>query len=142
MNWLKSVHKIVNGKLTNSEQLRNNLNAFEGKVIELRMKEYKTKRSNSQNSYYWAVIVPIWKQILKDEWGEVRTTEETHEFLKYNANYKERVNEDTGEIFKISRSTTENNTKEQEEFHERCRQLAFENFQITIPLPNEQINLL
>ena len=138
---MKSIHKVVNGKLTNADQLVSNLDKFEGKVVTIDVKLYKAKRSNNQNSYYWSVIVPLWKQILADEWGELRTLEQTHEFLKYNCNYDEKVNEDTGEVFKLSKSTTKNNTKEQEMFHEKCRQLAYENFNIVIPLPNEQAKI-
>lgn len=138
----KSIHKVINGKLTNSEQLKNNLDLFEGKVIEMHLKEYKHQRSNEQNRYYWGVIVKSWQEILKQEWGEYRSLNEVHEFLKQNLNYEEKICELTGEVLTLSKSTTKNDTKQQEEYHERCRQLAFENFQIMIQLPNEQTNLL
>ena len=142
MRKVKMIFKIVNGKFKGDlNLLKECLKAMEGKTIELTLEVRRNKRSNQQNSYYWSVIVPIFKNILKEEWGELRTIKETHEFLKYNCNYKEKVNEDTGEILKLARSTKDNDTKVQEEFHERCRQLAFEMFNITIPLPNEQITI-
>ncbi len=136
------IFKIVGGKFKGDlNLLKECLKAMEGKTIELTLEVRRNKRSNQQNSYYWSVIVPIFKNILKEEWGELRTIKETHEFLKYNCNYEERVNEETGEILKLARSTKDNDTKVQEEFHERCRQLAFEMFNVTIPLPNEQITI-
>ena len=142
MRKVKMIFKIVNGKFKGDlNLLKECLKAMGGKTIELTLEVRRNKRSNQQNSYYWSVIVPIFKNILKEEWGELRTIKETHEFLKYNCNYEEKVNEDTGEILKLARSTKDNDTKVQEEFHERCRQLAFEMFNITIPLPNEQITI-
>jgi len=103
-------------------------------------KKYK-QRSNSQNAYYWGVIVECWKEILLSEWGEITTAEETHIFLKSNFNSVDVVNENTGEILRMPKSTTQNTTTEQEEFHELCRQKAFEMFNVMIPLPNEQLEL-
>lgn len=117
------------------------LKAFEGVNITLTIQKTGKKRSVEQNSYYWAVIVPFWKQIFLDEWGDCYSTDATHEFLKYNCNYIEKVNEKTGEIMRISKSTTENTTVEQELMCKRARDLAHEMFSITIPLPDTQINI-
>ena len=76
---------------------------------------------------------------MTDEYGEQISTATAHEFLKANFNYKELVNEETGEILRIPKSTTENRTFEMEEFHEICRQKALEFFNVVIPLPNEQL---
>jgi hypothetical protein len=40
----------------------------------------------------------------------------------------------------MSKSTTENTTTDQEIFHDRCRKLALEMFNVSIPLPNQQVN--
>jgi len=138
---LKSHHKLINGRLSNSVMLKDNLSHFQDKTLTITVEEWKPKRSNQQNNYYWGVIVPIWKNLLKEEWGEIRSIKDTHEFLKYNCNYTEIVKEDTGEVLKLAKSTTRNNTKDQETFHERCRQLAYEMFNVQIPLPNENSTL-
>jgi len=138
---LKSHHKLINGRLSNSVMLKDNLSYFQDKTLTITVEEWKPKRSNQQNNYYWGVIVPIWKNLLKEEWGEIRSIKDTHEFLKYNCNYTEIVKEDTGEVLKLAKSTTRNNTKDQETFHEGCRQLAYEMFNVQIPLPNENSTL-
>jgi len=133
---------IVNGKIKrNAKTVIDAFKAFEGKNITLILMPLKKQRSISQNAYYWGVVIPIWQNILKTEWGEFYSKEETHEFLKYNCNFVERVNTDTGEIIRISKSTTQNSTTDQEEFHLKCRQLAEEMFNVMIPLPNEQIQI-
>lgn len=134
--------EVKNGKLTRNRKLIMDVIAsFEGKVIEITIQKKRKQRSNPQNRYYWGVIVPIWRNLLLNEWGEVHTNESTHEFLKMNFGYNERVDESTGEIFRSPRSTTENSTVEMEEYHELLRQKALEMFGAVIPLPNEQIEL-
>ena len=134
--------EVKNGKLTRNRKLIMDVIAsFDGKVIEITIQKKRKQRSNPQNRFYWGVIIPIWRNLLLNEWGEVHTNESTHEFLKMNFGYNERVDENTGEIFRSPRSTTENSTVEMEEYHEVLRQKAFEMFEAVIPLPNEQIEL-
>jgi len=103
-------------------------------------KQYK-KRSNEQNGYYWGCIVPYWKEIMYEEWGEFRTDKEVHSFLKSHFNTEEKFIEKTGEIINVEKSTTKNTTVEQEIFHETCRQKAYEMFNVMIPLPGEQLEM-
>jgi hypothetical protein len=49
----------------------------------------------------------------------------------------ERINEDTGEVLRIIGSTSENDTGEQEVYHEKCRRLIMDYFGIEVPLPGE-----
>ena len=94
-----------------------------------------------QNAYYWGVIVNIWQDIIKDEWAEFWDIDTVHNFLKDNFNSIEVVNESTGEVFRKQKSTTENSTADQEEYHSRCRDAAWNNFSVEIPLPNSQGDL-
>ena len=142
MKKIEIISSVENGKLVrNHNRLLQAFKSFEGKVIVITVKRRSNTRSNNQNRYYWCVIVEIWKQIILDEWGEIWSKEETHEFLKYNCNYIEKVNESTGEIIRVSKSTTENSTTDSEMMHKQARDLAFEMFNVTIPLPNEQLNI-
>lgn len=125
----------------NANRIREALRSYEGKTITLSVKLARKERSINQNNYYWAVIVHIWQKLILEEWGEAFSLKEVHEFLKYNCNYIEHINEDTGEILRVSKSTKENSTTEQEEFHLRARRLALEMFGVEIPLPNEQISI-
>ena len=134
--------EIAHGKFQrNRNRIMLAIRAFEGKIVDLTIRRATKQRSENQNRYYWGVIVPIWQDLLLKEWGELRNKEYTHEFLKANCGYEERVNEATGEILRVPKSTTENTTVEQEEYHTACRLLAHDMFGVEIPLPNEQLKL-
>jgi len=134
--------KIVNGKFaSNLNIISDILKAYNGHTIDVEFKKRINKRSNDQNSYYWAVIVPIFQNCFKEEWGEIWSLKEVHEFLKNNCNYLELVNENTGEIVRKTKSTTENTTIEQEEFHTKCRNLCYDFFNTEIPLPDKKLKL-
>lgn len=125
----------------NRNTLLRTINAFEGKTVEVTIRLYSNKRSNNQNAYYWGVIIPCMIKGIYDLWGEVRDKSFTHELLKANCGYKELVNESTGEVVRVPKSTTENTTTEQELYHEACRQFALDMFGVSIPLPNEELTL-
>lgn len=133
--------KYENGKLANSKAVKSALEQLSGKQIKITIEPKRKQRSGLQNAYYHAVIVTYWKQLLKDEHGLIYSNKETHEFLKANFNKVEIVNEDTGEVLNAPKSTTINTTTQMEEYHEKCRQVAYEFFGAIIPLPNEQIEL-
>lgn len=95
------------------------------------------RRTHSQNAYYWAVIVESFRHGALQEWGEYIDKQEAHESLKSNCLYHEKINETTGEIIRIIRSTTENDTWDQDEYHTKCRNLIYEFFGIDVPLPGE-----
>lgn len=98
-------------------------------------------RSGNQNRYYWGVIVESFRHGAKEEWGEFLSKQDAHETLKANCLFQEKVNETTGEIIRIIGSTTENDTWDQEEYHDKCRNLIQEFFGITVPLPGEQMEI-
>ena len=133
--------KYESGKLANSKAVKKAFEQLAGKDIKITIEPKRKKRSNEQNRYYWGVLVTHWQQLLKDEHGLIYSAQETHEFLKANFNKVEIVNEDTGEFLTAPKSTTINTTTQMEEYHEKCRQVAFEFFGAVIPLPNEQIEL-
>jgi hypothetical protein len=95
------------------------------------------KRSNSQNAYYWAVIVKSFQYGALEEWGEYKDEDQCHETLKANCLFIERLNEKTGEVIRDIGSTRDNDTWDQETYHDKCRKLIYEFFGIDVPLPNE-----
>ena len=134
--------KIENGKFkSNTYRISEILDCYNGHTINITFSKRTNKRSNKQNSYYWGVVIPIFLNCIKVEWGEIWSIQDMHDFLKTNCNFKELVNEETGAILRKPKSTTENNTVEQEEFNKKCRILAKEYFNTNIPLPNEQITI-
>jgi hypothetical protein len=114
------------------------LRHFKNSVVTVTISKVKKKRSNQQNRYYWGVIIPCIQNGLFETQGEWLTPDATHEFLKSNFNYKELVNESSGEIIKLPKSTTESDTFDFEEYLDKCRLFADEFLNIIIPMPNEQ----
>ncbi|MEJ6734042.1 MAG: hypothetical protein QNK89_02460 [Lacinutrix sp.] len=138
---MKSVtitNKVKNGRLNENQSVVKALKNFEGKIIEIVIRLKKKNRSISQNSYYWAVIIPVTIQAIADEWGEHWDREKAHDFYKMHFLQYEIVTNDN-KIIKAPKSTTENNTHDQEVFHKQCRDFIKEYFNVDIPLPNENI---
>jgi hypothetical protein len=133
---------VINGNLKRNRNLiLDALNSFEGQEVILTIQKAKKRRSNPQNSYYWGLLIPITQQAVKNEWGDIWTKELCHEFYKAKFLYNEKVNEATGEIAKIPKSTTQNTTTEQENYHTDIRTFLKEWFNVDAPLPNENITL-
>ena len=129
------------GKIrANKTALKTALLSFAGKDISIVIKRKYKQRSVPQNRFYWGVLIPHFQECIKDAWGEVRGVEETHEILKAVCNYKEVVNEQTGEIIKVPTSTTELTTSGWLDYELRLRQFSLEFFNCTTPEPNEQLN--
>jgi hypothetical protein len=142
------VQKITIRSNVNGGNLKRNRNliidaikSFEGKDVLITFEKPKKKRSNDQNSYYWGVIVPITKQAIKSEWGEIWSIKKVHDFYKMQFNTIEIINKKTGQIVNVPKSTTENTTIEQEDYHSQIRESLKEWFNVECPLPNENLTL-
>jgi hypothetical protein len=130
--------EIKNGQFVgNQNVLAKIIKQFEGMTVEITFKKRKNERSNRQNKYYHGVIVPIWMNIFKVEWGELVDHDFAHDFLKRRFNYTEKVAPETGEVVKIPKSTTDNTVQHQQDYHQKCRQTALEMFNVEIPLPKQ-----
>lgn len=100
-----------------------------GKLVELDLKEVKSKRSLAQNAYFYGVIV----ETLARELGY--TSKEMHnilkaEFLKKEVNFK-------GDWLEYTVGTSDLNTKEFEKLMVEIREWASIELSIWIPEPNE-----
>lgn len=116
------------------------IKSFEGKTIELILRLHYKHSTDPQRNYYWGIIIPLIRKGIKDEWGEIKNKDQANDFLKMQFAFREKINENTGQIVRIPISPThEMNTVEREIYHEQCRQLAKDFFNITIPLPNEDL---
>jgi dihydroorotate dehydrogenase len=101
------------------------IKGLEGQRIEVVVRKQKSKRSLSQNSYYWSVVI----EILSKELGYDQ--DELHEILKYkflktHSNGMEYV-----------KSTTKLTTGEFEDYLEKIRRWSADFLNINVPLPNE-----
>ena len=109
MKQIKVISKVVNGKLIrNRAKVKNAVQSFEGKEIEIIVKRKTNHRSNQQNAYYFGVVIPITIQAIENEWGESWDIEKTHNLFKSLFLYEEKVNPETSEIIKVPVSSTEN----------------------------------
>jgi len=145
------VRSFINeGKFTNNrDAIKEAVQQFEGSEIVFSLKRYYKQRTDKENRYYFGVIVVHWKNILLSEWGEVFTKDKVHDFLKENLLFEEKTDEDgvvvmnpvNGRALLKNKSTTENTTYDQEQYHKQCRDLAWEMFNYQIPLPNEKLKV-
>ena len=142
MKSIAVVSKVLNGKLVrNKGMIANAVKHFEGKNVEVIIKMKRKYRSSPQNAYYFGVIIPIAVNAIYNEWGEIWSKEKTHDFFKNRFLFDERVNEQTAEIIQTPKSTTDNSTIEQEQYHLKCVEFLKEWFNVEVPLPNENIKI-
>ena len=103
------------------------LRKLDGQEIEFAIGRRRKHRSNSQNDYYWGVVVAL----LSQELGYF--PDEVHEGLKFKFLKRK------GDVIETARSTTELSTREFEEYLEGIRTWAASELNTVIPEPNEVV---
>ena len=141
IKYFGKVNEFGKLKIFNQKIFKEDLQNLKNEDVELIIQKRTKRRSSEQNAYYWGCIINILVEAIKNEWGEIYSKQKAHELLKANVNYKEKINEETVEIIRITKTTTLHTTKEQEEYHENCRRFIKEFFNTETPLPNEQIQI-
>lgn len=138
-----------NGKLTSFEKFISGFSIFaENDRLKITVQKVYRQRSNSQNSYYWGVIIdkyllgvletegrPLGLEFVNKKTGEMlyiplsekEQQDKAHEFLK--------------KMFNEGRSTKDNTTAQQEEYHQFCREYIKFAYNITVELPNENLEI-
>lgn len=128
--WLATVNAgIVN--FEQKQEFTQYVRGFEGKVIEVVVRKFRKHRSNPQNAWFHACILPI----LTEAMGEPNTVdgkEYAKEALKFHFL---RITGPGG--FERVRGTSDLSTEEFSVFCEQCRQLAAEMYGINIPDPGK-----
>jgi RNA recognition motif-containing protein len=121
---------------------------FKGMRVELTIKQKANYRSSPQNRYYWGLLVPCVLSALIElgndlQEGNPEHIELVHDFLKnkFLQNGIDIVNAQ-GEVETLPSSTTRCSRFEQEEYHEKIRRWAAEYLNVSIPLPNEQVEFI
>jgi hypothetical protein len=110
-------------------------------VYEVVIKKRQSKRSNSQNAYYWGVVIQCFVNGYKDKTGEDIDSETAHWLLKHECNYIELVNEDTGECTHIPKSTKDLGKSDFGDYVVRCCEFIYTWFGIIVPKPEEQTEI-
>jgi len=133
-NW--AILHIRNGEIQNKSQVKKLFDQLhDGKwLIEIGQ---ANKRSDQQNRYYWAVVVPMVQHGIMDLGTEL-TKEETHDFLKARFNYSE-IASTEGELMQVPRSTTILNKEAFSHYILKIQIFASEFLGIVIPDPGVQL---
>ena len=128
---------VKDGKLqlNISQRIKSDLVNFEGKRIEITIAKKRSKRSSQQNKLYW-----VYATILAQEIG--MSKDEVHEILKFKFLQKEKVDETTGEVFKYIGSTAALSKGEFIELVDSTIRWAAEFFNVVLPAPNTQLDLI
>jgi hypothetical protein len=129
---------IENGRFTHVP--KGLINQFESKRIKVTIESEKN-RSLKQNKYYFGVVITFCQDGILETQGERVSIEQAHSFLKYNCNYLEITNTESGEIARMEKPTKNLTTIEWEIYTEQCRRFLKEWFGIQTPLPGEQLTI-
>ena len=125
---------IREGKLLvdKASQFKDHLHTLEGKRVEVTVERLKHPRTNSQNRYYWGVVVKTIAQHTGHD------PEQIHELLKHKFSPKWHFPYGEGRLTNgIPTSTTRLDTLAFSEYVEKCRMWANDFLNLNIPLPNE-----
>lgn len=127
---------LQEGKVTNPKPLKTLISSLkDGKyLVEIAA---HNRRSNPQNRYYFGLVIPMVQEGIK-HLGTDLTKEECHEFLKARFNSEELINEDTGEMIQIPRSTTSMSKSNFADYIGKIQQFASEFLNVVIPDPGVQ----
>lgn len=98
-----------------------------------------SKRSLSQNAYYWGVCVPLVKEGLVDAGFEaVKKNDDAHEIMKHVLLKKQMISSSTGEVIDIAGSTAKLTVQEFGVFLEDVCRWAAEYLGVVIPSPFDE----
>jgi hypothetical protein len=101
----------------------------------------KNKRTHDQNEYYWAVVVPMVLQGLRDAgYSEIKTNNDAHLVLK-SLFIKKSIPNHQGEFIEVVGSTKSMTKSEFIDFIESVSQWAAEYLNVEIPAPNSQTKI-
>lgn len=131
VNLRHKIH-VKNGKIEfyNLPLFNKNVRSYEGKDAFLVFRDYKDKRSDNQNRYYWGVVL----KFIGEELGYF--PEDIHEFLKQKLLVGKEIT--IGDVkFYVPSSSSSLNTTEFEDYLAKVRAWAVQELKLVIPLPNE-----
>lgn len=111
-----------------------------GRYFTIKVERKKKKRSLNQNSYWWGVVVDKVHEGLQ-HLGHECSKEDTHEMLKARFNYKEIVNEETGEVLQMPLSTSDLSTTDFMLLIDKVQRFAAEFLNVIIPDPEQQLTI-
>src|SRR3990167_3883194 len=93
-----------------------------------------TKRSLNQNNTYW-----WWMEMLAEHIGEENKETVSNQLKMHCGFWNEFVNEKTGEIFKVLKSTADASVSEMKIFMEKIQVFVQEFYNFVLPEPDSQM---
>jgi hypothetical protein len=138
---IKIKTKIKNGKFSeNISYIHDAINIFESQDVTLTIEKTVRKRTNNQNAFYWAVVIPsITRAVI--ETGNEWTDSDSH-LMARNLFLKKSLLvyiDGIGEFIERIGSTTDLDTAQWEDYIEKIRAWGSTVLDITISMPNEYI---
>ena len=142
MKKLTTTGTIINGqlKILHRRKFDEALQTMSDGRVTVTIEKIYNKRTVNQNAYYWGVVLEMYWNGLQALGWEI-TKAETHEYLIQRFGKKSVTNEKTGEIMDVPLRTSEMRTIEMMEYFTQIYQSASEDLQVTIPEPNEQLEI-
>ena len=134
-------------KVSYKDRFNDAVKVFRGRRIRITVEPLYKKRSTltvngrGQNGYYMGIVVYEFREGYLDTYGEPISAANAHEILKRECNGSSMLNEKTGEVVTIGKSTADLTTVEFEEYLDRCRAFILEWFGRTVLKPNEQAEI-
>lgn len=110
-----------------------------GHVYRVEVTRVKRQRSEKQNAFYWAVMMPMAAKGFRDAWEESTNSYDAHEFFKDRFLRVPVVNkrDGSGEVMGWrTRSTTELTTLEFVQYLEEIYRFCMEYLQLELPVPD------
>lgn len=121
-----------------SELISDCFKKFNGSRVVITIKKLRGKRSDRQNRFYHRYYIQSQIDCFQERWGEIYTKEQVHTWNLNNIWCEEKVDQETGEIFKIPGSSKTKNKMEFEERLEMGRQFFYNKFGWQLPYPNQE----
>jgi hypothetical protein len=124
----------------NRNLVLNAIKYFNDKEVVISFSNLKRSRSNSQNKFYWGVVIPLIQNGLLEATGELRSSDNIHYkiLLPLFAPINEIVNKNTGEIINEKLTSSDLTTTQFQIYFLEIQKWAAEFLNIDIPNPNEE----
>jgi hypothetical protein len=136
--------EVIDGKLVlrNRDHFNEQLRQTKG-FVEVTVEKARSRRSLNQNAYYWAVVIPMVTDALRELGNECEHMD-VHELLKDRFNTKNFVIPNNGEtvleVITVGASTASLSTIDFMAYIERIQRWASEFLHLNIPDPNQEVS--
>ena len=107
------------------------------------LRKKKKKRSLQQNKYYHCCVLPaVYDGLIDIGYAKKDLNFDlVHEYLKDKFLFTEIINEDTGEVMRVPKGTSECSTSQFMDYIAEIQQWSAEILGINVPDPNQQADL-